>query len=475
MRRGATACSQLQTLYPGGTLLPGTLAYKVERVNNWDKRSSLSPACIFLPEDADQVAVAVKILHDAEAQFAIRGGGHMNIPGANSIDDGVLVALNKLDHTTVDESVTDKPIAVGPGAKWVDVYAALAPYGRYAIGGRLKNIGVPGLTLIGGVSYFQNKYGWSMDTVLRYDVVLGNGTRVVADKTTNRDLFWALKGGGNNFGIVTSFLFETYHVPLVSSTLQVFAGESSVRAFVQAACDMVSSDDGSIGAGGVFNIHYDAVTRSTITMAFGTQEGTESPPSRFSGFTAIKPALMRMHNVTEPLAWHSQFETPNQMFRIQFGHYTMKPDAAQLYSLYQQWVEAVHDISDVRGLAPTFVINLLPGASARPALTNCMGNVFGLRNEDLITDWMLVTSWANEKDDARVTSWAKSLLTRLHQQNREKSLASDFLYMGDAAEWQKPYETYGLVNNRRLRRIQAQYDPDCVFTRLNSGGFKLRR
>lgn len=103
------------------------------------------------------------------------------------------MTLTGLSQRTV--SADRSSIAVGPGNQWVDVYAALDPYGLDAIGGRLKTIGVPGLTLIGGFHYFNNKYGWAMDNVLSYDVVLGNGTLVTVNQISHSDLFWALKGG----------------------------------------------------------------------------------------------------------------------------------------------------------------------------------------------------------------------------------------------------------------------------------------
>lgn len=227
------------------------------------------------------------------------------------MNGGVLLGLNELNELRVNSH--EATVDVGPGNKWVDVYNALAPYGRYAIGGRLKSIGVPGLTLIGGVGYFLNKYGFSMDNVVRYDVVLGNGTQVKASQNYNSDLFWALKGGANNYGIVTKFVLRTFYVPRVASTYQVF-NESYVYDFIKAACHMVMADDGATGAGAVVNINYNTTTDVATPQVFGLQERTKLPPSRFSDFTDI-PAQTRVHNITEPAVWHSQFETPNQMFR----------------------------------------------------------------------------------------------------------------------------------------------------------------
>jgi FAD/FMN-containing dehydrogenase len=111
--------------------------------------------------------------------------------------------------TNITVNVDAETVDVSPGNRWVDVYGALDPFGLYTIGGRMKTIGVAGLTLIGGFHYLINKYGYAMDGVTNYEVVLGNGTQISANNVTNPDLFWALKGGASNFGVITKFTFKT--------------------------------------------------------------------------------------------------------------------------------------------------------------------------------------------------------------------------------------------------------------------------
>lgn len=221
------------------------------------------------------------------------------------------MTLNALNNTKI--SADNSSIEVGPGNRWVDVYTALEPYGLYAIGGRLKTIGVPGLTLIGGFHYWNNKYGFAMDNVLSYDVVLGDGSQVVANTTSNPQLFWALKGGANNFGIVTNFVLKTISAPLISTTIQQY-NESQLAPFVNAVCDLAIAEDASVGAGGVFTIQYNATTKVLDSSILGVQEGTESPPSRFANFSAI-PSTAVINNVTTPAQWASALDSPNQMFR----------------------------------------------------------------------------------------------------------------------------------------------------------------
>lgn len=221
------------------------------------------------------------------------------------------MALDKLSDVSVDEK--SSTVSIGPGNTWADVYGALDEFGLYTNGGRLKTIGVPGLTLIGGFHYFINKFGYTMDSIRSYDVVLGDGTQVVASATSHPELFWALKGGANNFGIVTRFVMQAWKIPKISTTIQTF-NESSIEKFIGAASEMTLNDDGAVGAGSVLSITYNLTTKTFSASLLGVQEGTESPPSRFAAFSSIPP-IYSLNNVTTPKIWHSDKETPNQMFR----------------------------------------------------------------------------------------------------------------------------------------------------------------
>lgn len=210
--------------------------------------------------------------------------------------------------------VHNDTIDVGPGLTWYDVYKALAPYGRAAIGGRLKTIGVPGLALIGGFHYFNNKYGYAMDNVVSYDVVLGNGTQVVASNVSHPDLFWALKGGANNYGIVTKFTLNTFDLPQITTSIQVF-NETYFPSFFEAMCHSASVDEKDpIAAGMIATVAYNATTKVASASLLGVQEGVSNPPSQFANFTKI-PATQRINNVTTLSQWAETLDSPKQMFR----------------------------------------------------------------------------------------------------------------------------------------------------------------
>lgn len=177
----------------------------------------------------------------------------------------------------------------------------------------MKSIGISGLNLIGGFHYLINKYGMAMDNVISYDAVLGNGTQVVANSTSNPDLFWALKGGANNFAIVTKFTIKALPIPQISVTIQSF-NESETPAFIQATNDMAENNPADIAAGSIVSINYNTSTGATSASLIGVQEGTESPPSRFANYSAI-PSTSATNIVQTPVEWHSQLDTPFQTRR----------------------------------------------------------------------------------------------------------------------------------------------------------------
>lgn len=176
------------------------------------KQQSITPACILQPRTSQDVALAVTTLVGASSsqpcKFAIRSGGHTPIAGASNIQDGVTIDLKYM--SAVEYDAENDLVRVGPGATWDDVFTTLEPLGVITTGGRSSSVGVGGLTLGGGISYFSPEHGFICDNVLDFEVVLANGSITNASKTSNPDLFTVLKGGNNNFGIVTRFKFRTF-------------------------------------------------------------------------------------------------------------------------------------------------------------------------------------------------------------------------------------------------------------------------
>jgi hypothetical protein len=161
------------------------------------------------------VIAAVNFGREQKMLVAIRGGGH-NGPGLSSCDDGLVVDLSLLKGIRVDPEA--RTVRVEPGCTAADVDHATHAFGLAVPLGIVGSTGVAGLTLGGGTGYLTRKWGLTVDNLLEADVVLADGRFVTADKDHHPDLFWALRGGGGNFGVVTSFLFQAHPVK------NVFAG-----------------------------------------------------------------------------------------------------------------------------------------------------------------------------------------------------------------------------------------------------------
>jgi hypothetical protein len=165
--------------------------------------------------DAADVIEAVNFGRDSGLPIAIRGGGH-NGPGLGSVDDGLVIDLSSMRGVRVDPVA--RTARVGAGCTQGDLDHATHAFGLATPAGIISTTGIAGLTLSGGHGYLSRKYGLTIDNLLEADVVLADGSFVTANEGQNSDLFWALRGGGGNFGVVTSFLYRLH--PVTS----VFAG-----------------------------------------------------------------------------------------------------------------------------------------------------------------------------------------------------------------------------------------------------------
>ncbi len=174
-----------------------------------DRRPGLIATCA----DSGDVAKVVSFAADHELLLAVRGGGH-NGAGLGTCDEGVVLDLSRLKGIEVDPGA--RTARVGGGCTWGEVDAATGEHGLATPSGIISTTGVGGLTLGGGLGHLTRKCGLTIDNVLEAEVVLASGERVRASADENPDLFWAIRGGGGNFGAVTSFLFRLHEVgPIV--------------------------------------------------------------------------------------------------------------------------------------------------------------------------------------------------------------------------------------------------------------------
>src|SRR2546423_4234704 len=208
MTTPAQAARQELTGFQGRLIGPGDGDYDEARaVYNAmiDKRPALIARCA----DADDVATAVGFARDHGLLLAVRGGGH-NGAGLGTCDDGVVIDLSLLKDVEVDPG--NKTVRVGGGCTWGEVDGATGEHGLATPSGIISTTGVGGLTLGGGLGHLTRKCGLSIDTLLEAEIILASGEKVIANADEHPDLYWAIRGGGGNFGVVTSFLFRLHEV-----------------------------------------------------------------------------------------------------------------------------------------------------------------------------------------------------------------------------------------------------------------------
>jgi FAD/FMN-containing dehydrogenase len=202
----------------GRLIEPGDTEYETARqVYNGmiDRYPRLIVRCAHL---ADVIA-AVRFARDHELLLAIRGGAH-NGPGLGTCDDGLVIDLSALRGLHVDPAA--RTVRVAGGCTWGEVDRASHAFGLAVPSGIVSTTGVAGLALGGGSGYLTRRYGLTIDNLLEADVVLADGRLVTASAAQNADLFWALRGGGGNFGVVTSFLFRAHPVHTVYAGLTLW-------------------------------------------------------------------------------------------------------------------------------------------------------------------------------------------------------------------------------------------------------------
>jgi hypothetical protein len=229
--------------FGGDVLVSGDDGYDEAR-SLWNGDIDRKPAVIARCSTAEQVAAAIRFGREQELEIAVRGGGH-NYAGHGACDDGLMIDLSPMAGVTVDPGA--RRARCGGGTTWADFDAATQAQGLATPGGVISHTGVGGLTLGGGIGWLSRKAGLSCDNLVGAQVVTAAGDIVTASAQANTDLFWALHGGGGNFGVVTEFEFALHEVgPLVQLGLffwEIDRGDEMLR-FTRDYLDTIPRDMG---------------------------------------------------------------------------------------------------------------------------------------------------------------------------------------------------------------------------------------
>jgi FAD/FMN-containing dehydrogenase len=417
-----------------------------------DKRPLLIARCL----DVADVITAVNFGRDQKLPVAIRSGGH-NGPGHGSVEDGLVIDLSMMKGIRVDPS--SRTVRVGPGCTSGDVDHATHPFGLAVPFGIVSTTGVAGLTLGGGSGHLARKYGLTIDNLLEADVVLADGKFVTASKTSNADLLWALRGGGGNFGVVTSFLFQAHPVGMV------FAGpiaweQSHAREILRAYRDFIPKAPEELGAFVGLKMvpstppFPNEFWGARICLLVACYNGPEA-----DGKKALAPLL----NALPPPALNWMSMMPFPALQSMFDG---------LYPKGMQWYwrgDFVKTLSDAAIDAHLQEAAKTPSELSLMHLYPTDGAVHRIGKQETAwsardANWSMVIAGIdpNPQKAGAVTRWTKDYWAAVHPHDLAGGY-SNFM-MDDEGE-SRVKATYG-ENYPRLAALKAKYDPANLF-RIN--------
>lgn len=286
----ADACDDVESLTSISVSRPLTLSYISEQNEYWSEACSmLKPVCIVFPTTADEVSAVVTILAEHDHDFAVKSGGHSPNKYFASVDEGLLISMSKIEHADLDEETG--VLRAGPGNRLDGIAKKLDGTGWTFVGGRIGNTGIGGLILGGGLSYMSAQYGWSASSVYEFEVVLADGSIITASEDEHTDLFHSLKGGGNNFAIVTSYTLQTYRQGDVwGGNLAFLRTSKTDQKLLQAVRDFTEYNDDDKAAV-IVTAERGNINLIDSWILFLFYDGPEAPAHIFKNFTDIGPVL----------------------------------------------------------------------------------------------------------------------------------------------------------------------------------------
>lgn len=436
--------------------------------------SDLKPFSILQPRTREDVAAFLRTIgsYSDSVAFAVRGGGQQPVPGSANIQDGITLDLRLLTGIELSDGV----VKIGAGERWGSVYEKLGVEGLAVAGGRSTTSGIGGLALEGGLSFFSSGQGFICDNVINYEVVLASGEIVNANANTNADLWTALKGSGNNLGVVTRYDLRTFKQgKFWGGFLFYFAPNfpSQLEALVQVLHDPVESKRTHL----MVSIGYSAMFGSDVMCLNQPYylDAVENPPV-LDVFSKMQPQIdalntMRLQTVTEAAA--EQAGGVQSQVRCAYMNITVKADVATLQAAADIYTEGLGPVKSAEGLTSSFTLQPYP-VSLLEKSEAAGGNSLGLISTDgPLVSVLLLAYWKNRSDDDTVIDFMKETLEKMRQDAASREKLVPFVYMNYAWTHQDPISSYGAENKRKLQQASKKYDPEGLFQNACPGGFKL--
>jgi FAD/FMN-containing dehydrogenase len=432
----------LRSTIRGELILKGSAGYEAAR-KVWNGNIDRHPALIVRCTGAADVQCAVHFARTHEILVSLRGGGH-SAPGYGTNDEGMVIDMSPMKGIWVDAG--GRTARAQGGVLWREFDRETQAFGLATTGGTVSDTGIAGLTLGGGLGWLMGKHGLSIDNLLSADVVTADGQLRTASATRNPDLFWALRGGGGNFGAVTSLEYRLHPVSESLSGIVIYPLEQTrdVLRFYRDFCATLP-DEAEAFAG---LLTHDGVPVVALLLGYnGSIEKGEKvlAPARQFGkpiadLVAPMPYVVRQTLIDEPNAKHGLHRYWRSAFTEQISD-----------ELIDELIAGAASFTSPLSLLGLFYMH---GAATRVPAT---ATAFSARRPQW--DFDIIGQWTDPAESSGHIGWVKSLWDRLEQ----RLLGT--VYINHFAPDDRPEKiraSYG-ENYARLREVKAVYDPLNLF------------
>lgn len=448
------ALKAFRARFEGTVITPGAPEYDGAR-SLWNGDIDRRPAVIARCSNASQVAAAIHFARSQALELAVRGGGH-NYAGFASCNGGLMIDLSAMRQVTVD--VVTRRAVCGGGATWEEVDSACQAHGLAVPGGFISHTGIGGLTLGGGIGWLTRKAGLTIDNLNSAEVVTADGSILRAAADEHADLFWALRGGGGNFGVVTSFEYRLHEVgPLIHLGLFFWGVDKGTEAlrFSRDFVKTVPPEMGTFIAGlsappapFVPEQYHFAPGYALLIVGFGSAE------EHARVVAPIRAAVPPLFELVTPMPYTAL----QQMFNegVPWGILAYEK-ALYLDELSDDVIAVFTDYFPRRSSPLTLVpIFELAGAYRRPADDETAFG--GSRSAGYVFNISAAAPTPDVLASERV--WVRDFWAALRPY---ASGSGSYVNFMSEYEEDRVRAAYGAAKYERLARIKAEYDPENVF------------
>lgn len=484
------ACSDLWTKYPKQVVYQSSVNFTYTVTHYWNAaHGQLVPSCVFYPTGAADVSYAVQVLIKyPDVPWAAKSGGHNPNKNWSSVKEGVLISFRPFMQSTTLNA--DGTANVGPGSRWSEAVTALKPYNKAVVGGRIGDVGVGGYTLGGGLSFLSSQYGMACDLVSEFEVVLADGTITTANDSNNTDLFYALKGGGNQFAIVTNFKMKTVPIGQVWGGIKVYTLDKAL-AITNATHDFAANyPDVKAAVIPTFNSLIWGL--ADILVVFYFYDGPTVPSGVFDKFNAIHALIddTKVQSYADLLGANDAADIYgfNYLIRAQTIPSIAGDDGRNLLKYqFQSFLDYAKNTQPLNLdlMIYSFAMQPLPTAVQSASLNSGSLNTFAFDVADGDRIWMEYDiSWVNPFDETNAFAYADHFTQDIvayakttypgavstHQTNAADQYSP--LFLNDGMFDQATSLFYKPTVYQRLKGIQKARDPNGFFS-TRTGGAKF--